>query len=302
MKYLAIISLIFCEFICSGQEFNIDKYYIINQKYKELKIKRIEQTFSEIPNNLYVKEFDTLGRISSEYNVGLPGLSYEYKKSKDTLIREIYAEKWHDVFDPIAIEKFVYNELKNIVFYTKIELEGYKADSSVDIMLDEIQYSHNKISAIKHFQKTITNTEKNLHNKIKASDFKLLLKDTFKYLENNHTIIRSSFNENNDLEYRDTVLLDMNNKIISKSAYIRFLSSGMEKLNDVFIKEKAKYLPSYSIIENTMNYKVNSIKNRKSIVKRWKTYFNPNGLEIKTVILDNQQNEKPTQITNYFYY
>ena len=76
----------------------------------------------------------------------------------------------------------------------------------------------------------------------------------------------------------------------------------MEELKDVFITEKSEYLKEYSIVENSMSYKINSTNIRKSNNKRWKIYFNPNGLEIKTSIIDDKQNEKPIQITNYLFY
>ncbi len=302
MKYLAIIYLIFFESMCYGQYFSTDKYYIENNKFKELKIKRVEQTLAEIPNSPYVKEYDSLGRLTAEYNLGLPGISYEYKNSKDTLIREIYTDKWHDVFDPIAIEKFVYNKQKNIDLYIRIELEGNDEDSLIQILFDKIEYNNNEIAAISHFRKFIPILENNQSSKTETSPFTLLQKDMFFYFKDNKTIVQSSFMENNELVYSDTVKLDMDGKIISKYTYFKSLSSGREELKNVLITEKTNYTKEYSTIENKMNYHVNTSKNSKSTNKRWKIYFDSNGLEIKSVILDNNKKETPIQKTNYFYY
>lgn len=164
------------------------KYIIVNQKFKDLKVKS-EKCYSDKGKaRWYTREYDKFGRIVAVYNQSFYGKRYQYIENSDTLTKIEYKSEKQVLTGINKIEKFIYNKSGKIITYiTTFKYIDYRVpdineDSSVKVEIDKLYYdSHQRILKIKHFSKSFSNQVLQLSLAMSIDSMQQVSSDTFKY-------------------------------------------------------------------------------------------------------------------------
>jgi hypothetical protein len=151
--FLTIILTIVSQIaLCQIEEFH--KYYQVDTIILKAKVKRSTDFPTAVPEQIYVTEYDKLGRQSSwYYKKDSVRTHYKYLTKKDTLLKYHYCTTKGVKDDYYKLEKFVYNEKKQIVYYLSQNVNYGKDSNTTEIILDKFQYDNNILTKSEHWYK-----------------------------------------------------------------------------------------------------------------------------------------------------
>jgi len=272
---------------------SLDKYYPENKLIKQQKIKFIiDSSDFHLPTKVYIKGYDTLGRLIGEFNYDIKKFDnpFIYRKINDTLYRLRYRANTTELY---SLEKFVYNKQGKILQYL-ICCDYYFKKDNFTVELEDFYYDQNILQSKLRYYKGDYNGIINEKIKIAATDLELTdaISYSYKIFKGNKIVIGKQNVGKQEWRETDTALLDKKNRIIKFNSFAKMASLGCPVGNNVNKVTEYKYSDTSLTITSYTTHCIAPLSDFKCF-----QYEKMN--EDKTVIIFDKSNKKIKEYSIY---
>jgi|RhiMetdeSRZDD1v2_1073273.scaffolds.fasta_scaffold04428_16 hypothetical protein len=280
-----------------GQIEDFQKYYQIDSLIRKCKVKRSTDYPTAVPEQIYVTEYDKLGRQTSWYYLkDSVRTHYEYLTKKDTLLKYHYCSTNGKKDKYYKLEKFVYNSKNKIVYYLS-QNENYGKDSNTaEVVVDRFYYEKSILIKSEHWYRKKYPTRFSVT--LFPNDTLLKLLNEYQYVFNRkgQLISRMEKSDKPQFDGIDSFFYDTRNRLVKS---LNFRENGyVGEFRAYNVRNTTELIyTSNSIIE------INSMKSdlRNEYENKIEKELNINKLEIKMFGYYDNKKELISR-TSYEYY